>query len=113
MRKRSWTRILLWSLLAIIGTPIVVIFLIIVLLYIPPVQRAVVDRTCKEISQKSGYDVEIGSINLILPLKLKVRDYSMSKNDSVYLQGKRSGLLREILPTYLIPGESTGPVPVR
>ncbi len=31
----------------------------------------------------------------------------------VYLQSKRSGLLREILPTYLIPGESTGPVPVR
>ena len=89
MKKRNWTRILLWSLLAIIGTPIVVIFLIIVLLYIPPVQRAVVDRTCKEISQKSGYDVGIGSINLSLPLKLMVRDYSMSKSDTVYIQGKR------------------------
>ena len=98
MKKRSWARILLWTILAIIGTPIVVIFLIIALLYIPSVQRAVVDKTCKEISLKSGYDVEIGSINLILPLKLKVRDYSMSKNDSVYLQGKHFDANISLMP---------------
>ena len=100
MKKRSWARILLWMALAIIGTPIVVITLVIALLYVPPVQRAIVDKACEEISQKSGYDVEIGSIRLSLPLKLKMTDYCMSKSDSVYVQGKLFDANISLLPLF-------------
>ena len=100
MKKRSWVRILLWMALAIIGTPIVVITLVITLLYVPPVQRAFVDKACEEISQKSGYDVEIGSIRLSLPLKLKMTDYSMSKSGSVYVQGKLFDANISLLPLF-------------
>ena len=73
----------------IIATPIVVIGVLILLLYIPPVQRAVVEKTCEEIGEMSGYDVSIGSITLSFPLRLKTTEFSMSKDDSVYFQGKR------------------------
>ena len=88
MRKRSWTKILSRIVLAIIGLPIIVIALLIVLLYIPPVQRAVVEKACKEIALRSGYDIGIGSIELIFPLKLRATDFEMSKGDSIYFQGE-------------------------
>ena len=75
-------------LLAIIVSPVVVIAILIALLYIPGVQRAVVEKACREIAAHSGYDVGIGSIMLSFPLKLKATDFTMSKNDSVYFNGR-------------------------
>ena len=88
MSKRSWANILSRIVLAIIGLPIIVIALFIVLLYIPPVQRAVVKKACQEIALRSGYDIGIGSIELIFPLKFRATDFEMSKGDSIYFQGE-------------------------
>ena len=88
MKKRGRLRILLRILSAIIVTPVIVIAILIALLYIPGVQRAVVEKACHEISARSGYDVGIGSIMLSFPLKLKVADFTMSKNDTVYINGR-------------------------
>ena len=77
MKKRGRLRILLRILSAIIVTPVIVIAILIALLYIPGVQRAVVEKACHEISARSGYDVGIGSIMLSFPLKLKVADFTM------------------------------------
>ena len=88
MEKKSRIRILFRVLLAIIVTPIVVISLAICLLYIPRVQRAVVEKACHGIAARSGYDVGIGSITLSFPLKLKATDFTMEKNGSTYLSGR-------------------------
>lgn len=74
--------------MVIIGIPIFIIATLIALLYIPPIQSLVVEKACEEISQKSGYDIKIGSIYLAFPLKLMTTDIKMSKNDTVYIQGQ-------------------------
>ena len=88
MEKKSRIRILFRVLLAIIVTPIVVILLAICLLYIPRVQRAVVEKACHAVAVHSGYEVGIGSLTLSFPLKLKATDFTISRNDSTYLSGR-------------------------
>ena len=100
MKKRGRLHILLRILLAIIVTPMIVITLIISLLYIPRVQRAVVEKACREISAQSGYDVGIGSILLSFPLKLKATDFTMSRNDSVYFSGRSLGTNISLTPLF-------------
>ena len=72
----------------IIAVPITIIIILVALLYVPAVQRAVVRKACTEIAARSGYDVEIGTIELSFPLKLKATDYRMSRNDTTYFQGR-------------------------
>ena len=72
----------------IIAVPITIIIILVALLYVPAVQRAVVRKACTEIAARSGYDVEIGTIDLSFPLKLKATDYRMSRNDTTYFQGR-------------------------
>ena len=100
MKKRGRLHILLRILLAIIVTPVVVIALIISLLYVPRVQHTVVEKVCREIAAQSGYDVGIGSIALSFPLKLKVTDFTMSRNDSVYFTGRSLNANISITPLF-------------
>ncbi len=100
VKKRSWVRILLRTVLIIVGIPIAGIALLIALLYVPPVQNAVVEKTCRVVGEKTGYDIEIGSIYLAFPLKLKVADYRMSKNDSTYVLGERFDANISLLPLF-------------
>ena len=86
--------------LVIIGTPIFIIATIIALLYIPPIQRFVVEKACKEISEKSGYDIGIGSIYLEFPLKLMATELKMSKSDTVYIQGRYFDANISLLPLF-------------
>ena len=91
------------AILLIIGIPVAIIGTIaslFALLYLPPVQRAVIEKACKEIGCRSGYDVEIGSISLTFPLKLKAADFSMSRNDSIYFQGESVNADISLLPLF-------------
>ena len=103
MEKKKRTHRLRRAILLIVGIPVAIISTIgtlIALLYIPPVQRAVVEKACEEISSRSGYDVEIGSISLSFPLKMKAADFKMSKNDSIYFQGESIDADISLLPLF-------------
>ena len=100
VKKRSWVHILLRTVLIIVGIPIVGILLLIALLYAPPVQNAVVEKASSEIGEKTGYDIEIGSVYLAFPLKLKIADYRMSKNDTTYVLGERFDANISLLPLF-------------
>ena len=100
MEKRSWKKRILRILLAVVSTPMIIIGMLVALLYLPPVQRWAVDFACKEISAASGYDIEIGSIRLDFPLKLRVHDIRVSRNDSIYLQGKHIDADIAMLPLF-------------
>ena len=100
MKKRGWVRIVSRIVLAIIGIPVVAVALMALLLYIPPVQRAVVEKACREIAQRSGYDVEVGSIALTFPLNIQATDFRMSKGDSTYFSGKHFGADISLLPLF-------------
>ena len=52
------------------------------------------------VSTASGYDIEIGSASLTFPLRLKIRDFSISKNDSIYIEGKSVNADISLLPLF-------------
>ena len=100
MKKKRRSNILLRAILMIIGLPVVIISILFTLLYLPPVQRTIVEKACKEIGSKSGFDVEIGSISLSFPLKLKATDFRISRNDSTYFQGESIDADISLLPLF-------------
>lgn len=100
MEKRSRKSRILRIVMAAISTPVMVIGLLSVLLYIPPVQRWVIDKVCSEIHEASGYEIEIGTIRLDFPLKLKATELKVSKNDSIYLQGEHISADISLLPLF-------------
>jgi len=63
-------RILLWLFLAPIG----LFLLLMVLLYLPPVQNFVCDKAAAVASESLGMDITIGRVDLRFPLNLLVRD---------------------------------------
>ncbi len=86
-----------------ISIPVIIVWLLIVMLYIPPVQRFVIDEVCQYLEEESGYDVEIGSFHLAFPLKLKISDFKVSRNDSIYASGKKADVNISLMP--LLKGE--------
>ena len=98
MKPRSRKKKILRLGLIVASIPIIIIGLLVALLYIPPVQRFVVDKVCEEISEASGYNIEIGAIRLSFPFNLKATDLKISKNDSIYLQGESIDADISLLP---------------
>ena len=98
MEKRSSKRKIFRALLIIASTPVIIIGMLATLLYIPPVQRYIIDYVCEDIRETTGYKIEIGSVELTFPLKLKATDITVSKNDTIYLQGERLNADISLLP---------------
>lgn len=88
MEKKSRKQKVAKIVMIAIGTPVAILLLLFSLLYLPPVQRFIVNEVRHKVSTASGYDIEIGSASLTFPLRLKIRDFSISKNDSIYIEGK-------------------------
>lgn len=102
-KKKSVFNRITRSLLIIAAIPIVILWIAIVALYLPPVQRLAAERVCRKISESSGYDVSIASLHLAFPLKLNIGDFSMSRNDTLYLKGEKANVNVSLLP--LLSGE--------
>ncbi len=100
MEKRSRKQRIAKIVMIAIGTPVAILLLLFSLLYLPPVQRYIVNEVRHKVSAASGYDIEIGSASLTFPLKLKIRDFSISKNDSVYIEGKSVNADISLLPLF-------------
>ena len=66
-RKRRWW---LW----LIASPFLLFLLLVILLYLPPVQRFAVDKASEIVSESTGLDITVGRLDLRFPLDLLVRD---------------------------------------
>ena len=66
-RKRRWW---LW----LIASPFLLFLTVIVLLYLPPVQRFAVDQASAFASRSTGLDISVGRLDLRFPLDLVVSD---------------------------------------
>ena len=91
------------KLLTAAGILLITFWMLIILLYLPPVQQFAVDTICEEVSKSSGYDVKIGSVHLAFPIKLKIGDLTVSRNDTLYIKSDKAGLNISLLP--LLKGE--------
>ena len=65
---------ILRALLAILATPLVVMVLLGILLYLPPVQRWAVRHTAEYISRQTGMEVSVGKVRLYFPLDLNLQE---------------------------------------
>ena len=102
-KKKSILSRIVRSILIIAAIPIVILWIAIIALYLPPVQRYAADVLCRKISESSGYDISIGSLHLAFPLKLNIGDFSMSRNGTPYINGEKANLNVSLLP--LLTGE--------
>lgn len=81
MKKGRTHRKLWW---ALILTPILLVLLLGVLIYLPVFQRWAVNRVVATIEQSTGWDVSIGKARLRFPLKVEVDDLlAMDRQDTV------------------------------
>jgi len=65
-KRRGW----LW----LIASPFLLFLLLVILLYLPPVQRFAVDKASALASESMGLDITVGRLDLRFPLDLLVRD---------------------------------------
>ena len=76
-------KVLKW-IVGIILTPILLFLLILVLLYIPPIQNWVAQKVVAYASEETGMDISVGHVSLKFPLDLSIEDFKMIKaNDSI------------------------------
>ena len=69
MEKRSRKKRILRIALITASIPVIIVGLLVTLLYIPPVQRYIINHVCEDISDATGYKIEVGSAELSFPLK--------------------------------------------
>ena len=76
-------KILKWIGIALL-TPILLFVLLVLLLYIPPIQNWAAKKVAAYASEKTGMDISVGKVRLKFPLDLSVEDFRMLKqNDSL------------------------------
>ena len=92
---------------AIVGTifvaPIALVLLVILLLYVPPIQRFVVEKIGAAVERSSGYNLSMGAFRLHFPLNLSVTDFVLSHEGDTLLDGEK--LRVNIAPVPLLRGE--------
>ena len=101
--KSSRTRRILKTIFTIISIPFILIWLLIILLYIPPVQRFAVNEVCGMLAESTGFDISIGSFRLAFPLKLKITDLRASRNDTLFIDASHADV--NVSPIPLLSGE--------
>ena len=99
--ERNIKKRILKALLIIIGTPIILFWLLVILLYIPPIQRWAANLVCEELSESTGYDINIGTVHLAFPIKLKITDFDMSKNGDSYISGEKLDVNVSLWPLFV------------
>ena len=84
----------------LLASPFILFVLLCVLLYLPPVQKFVVDKVTSIASESTGLNISVGRINLSFPLDLIVRDVQAinpEKGDTL-LDLKRLDVSIQMLP---------------
>ena len=89
--RRKWLKWVVWILL----TPIILFAILMVLLYIPPVQNLIRKQATAIASEATGMDISVERIDLRFPLNLLVvcRSFSLYRQINKYPQ----------LPVTLLP----------
>ena len=70
--------------LGIILTPIVLVVLLAIALYLPPVQKWAVDRASEYASRETGMDISVGGVHLAFPLDLSLEEVKCLKQCTVH-----------------------------
>ncbi len=100
MKKRNKKSRILRFFAILLLTPILLIGLAIVLLYIPAVQNYVIKETCRIIDEKSDYRLTVGSFRLALPFKISINDFNLSSDEENIVNGEQLEIDIRIAPLF-------------
>lgn len=92
--KRKWAKYLLWA----IASPFILALLLVVSLYIPPIQHALCRKAAEYASAKSGMQITIGRIGLKFPLRLSIGDALVVSRRDTILQASDLCLIVKPIP---------------
>lgn len=82
--KRKWAKYLWWAL----ASPFILAFLLVLSLYVPPIQHLLCRKAAEYASAKSGMQITVGRIGLKFPLKLSIGDaLVVSRRDTILRAG--------------------------
>ena len=95
--KRKWIRRVGWILL----TPIILFVILMVLLYIPPVQNLLRREVTAYASKATGMQIQVERIDLRFPLNLLVRGVEVIQQPDTLLS--LESLLVELLSLRIVP----------
>ena len=93
-RRKRWVK---WLTIALLS-PVVLCLLLILLLYIPPVQNYVVHRVCETLSDSTGLSFNVERVRLSFPLDLSVQGVSADQRGDSVLRAKELVLSVEFWP---------------
>lgn len=99
MKKNIFRKARKW-LTAIILAPVILVLLVVVLLYLPPVQRFVVGRVADGLSESTGMKVTVGSVRLAFPLDLSVGDVTITDGRDTVVDARTLLLDVRLLPLF-------------
>ncbi|MBQ4041321.1 MAG: phage tail protein, partial [Prevotella sp.] len=91
--------------LGVILTPIVVVVLLAVALYLPPVQKWAVDKASEYASRETGMEISVGGVHLAFPLDLSLEEVKCLKQNDSLPQVKDTILLvkQAVVDVQLLP----------
>ncbi|MDR1779656.1 MAG: translocation/assembly module TamB domain-containing protein [Tannerella sp.] len=93
MKKKAKARIIKWLALALV--PVVLMTALAASLYVPFVQSFAVRQASKFLSAKTGFNVDVGKINLVFPLQVHLQEVSVTnaaKDTLLYLNELDAGV---------------------
>ena len=97
MKRRR--RILKW-IGWIILTPILLFIIIMILLYVPPVQNFMRKQVNKHVSKAIGMELNVGRIDLRFPLNLLVRDVDIVQHPDTLLMLGSLNVRVQLMPLF-------------
>lgn len=74
--------------IALFVSPLMIILIMAVALYLPPIQQWAVDMASRQASESMGMDVTVGRVRLAFPLNLSLESVRVTKQDSLLPQRK-------------------------
>ena len=98
--KGSWSRRILKTLMWLVLTPIILLVLLIVLLYLPPVQRWAVDRASAWLSEEMNMKVTVDEVCLSFPLDLEMGGVLAVQEGDTVIDARSLELSVQLLPLF-------------
>lgn len=103
MKKKGRTYKIFRAIGIAVIIPIILLWMLTMMLYIPSLQRAAVETICEEVSLTTGFDIKIESFHLAFPLKASITGFEVSRNDTTFAKGESAGVYISLMP--LLSGE--------
>ena len=99
IRKGKFIRVLAIA----VAVPIVLLWALLFLLYLPPVQEYAIRKISEAVAANSDFEINVGSVGLSFPLKLAIKDFLLTQKEDTIAEGEEIAVSVGLLP--LLKGE--------